>query len=56
MAEKVGEPQYKGPGDGQIQENATTPALQAVEQGKSAADGWQQAGRRRRRRSSADDR
>jgi cellobiose transport system substrate-binding protein len=43
MAEKVGEPQYKGAGDGQIQENATSPALQAVEQGKSADDGWQQA-------------
>ena len=55
MAEKVGEPQYKGPGDGQIQENATSPALQAVEQGKSPT----RAGSRRStppRRSSADGR
>jgi cellobiose transport system substrate-binding protein len=43
QAQKVGQAQYKGPGDGQIQENATSPALQAVEQGKSADDGWQQA-------------
>ena len=43
MARKVGKAQYKGPGDGQIQENATSPALQAVEQGKSAEEGWQQA-------------
>jgi cellobiose transport system substrate-binding protein len=43
MARKVGPAQYKGPGDGQIQENAMSPALQAVEQGKSAAEGWQQA-------------
>ena len=42
QAKKVQKAQYKGPGDGQIQENATAPALQAVEQGKSAADGWQQ--------------
>lgn len=42
QAKKVQRPQYKGPGDGQIQENASTPALAAVEQGKSAADGWQQ--------------
>jgi cellobiose transport system substrate-binding protein len=43
MAEKVGQAQYKGPGDGQIQENAMSPALQAVEQGKSPEEGWQQA-------------
>jgi cellobiose transport system substrate-binding protein len=43
MAEKVGPPQYKGPGDGKIQENAMSPALQAVEQGKSPEEGWQQA-------------
>ncbi len=43
QARKVGKAQYKGPGDGQIQENATSPALQAVEQGKSAEEGWQQA-------------
>ncbi|HET6711513.1 ABC transporter substrate-binding protein [Amycolatopsis sp.] len=42
QAKKVQKPQYKGPGDGQIQENASTPALAAVEQGKSAADGWNQ--------------
>ncbi|WP_410676018.1 extracellular solute-binding protein [Amycolatopsis sp. cmx-4-68] len=42
QAKKVQKPQYKGPGDGQIQENAASPALQAVEQGKSAADGWNQ--------------
>jgi cellobiose transport system substrate-binding protein len=43
MAEKVGPPQYKGAGDGKIQENAMSPALQAVEQGKSPEEGWQQA-------------
>jgi cellobiose transport system substrate-binding protein len=43
MAKKVGPAQYKGPGDGQIQENAVSPALQAVEGGKSADEGWQQA-------------
>jgi cellobiose transport system substrate-binding protein len=43
MAEKVGKAQYKGPGDGKIQENAMSPALQAVEQGKSPEEGWQQA-------------
>lgn len=43
QAQKVGQAQYKGPGDGQIQENATSPALQAVEQGTSPDDGWQQA-------------
>ncbi|QRP47149.1 ABC transporter substrate-binding protein [Amycolatopsis sp. FDAARGOS 1241] len=42
QAKKVAQAQYKGPNDGQIQENVTAPALQAVEQGKSAADGWQQ--------------
>jgi cellobiose transport system substrate-binding protein len=42
QAKKVQKPQYKGPGDGQIQENATMPALQAVEQGKPAAEAWQQ--------------
>ena len=42
-ARKVGQAQYKGPGDGQIQENATSPALQAVEGGKSAEEGWKQA-------------
>jgi cellobiose transport system substrate-binding protein len=43
MAQKVAKAQYKGPGDGKIQENAMSPALQAVEQGKSAEEGWQQA-------------
>jgi cellobiose transport system substrate-binding protein len=43
QAQKVAQAQYKGPGDGKIQENATSPALQAVEQGKSPQDGWQQA-------------
>jgi cellobiose transport system substrate-binding protein len=43
QARKVAKAQYKGPGDGQIQENATSPALQAVEQGKSPQEGWQQA-------------
>lgn len=43
QARKVSKAQYKGPGDGQIQENATSPALQAVEQGKSPEEGWQQA-------------
>lgn len=42
-AKKVAAAQYKGPGDGQIQENATSPALQAVEGGKSAQEGWTQA-------------
>ena len=43
MAQKVGKAQYKGPGDGKIQENATSPALQAVEAGKSPEEGWRQA-------------
>lgn len=43
QARKVGKAQYKGEGDGQIQENATSPALQAVEQGKTPEEGWQQA-------------
>jgi cellobiose transport system substrate-binding protein len=43
QARKVGKAQYKGPGDGKIQENATSPALQAVEQGKSPEEGWRQA-------------
>jgi cellobiose transport system substrate-binding protein len=43
QAKKVTKAQYKGPGDGKIKENAVSPALQAVEQGKSPQDGWQQA-------------
>jgi cellobiose transport system substrate-binding protein len=42
QARKVSHAQYKGPGDGKIQENASSPALQAVEQGKSPEEGWQQ--------------
>jgi cellobiose transport system substrate-binding protein len=38
----VAQAQYKGPGDGQIQDTVASAALQAVEQGTSAADGWQQ--------------
>ncbi|WP_199521022.1 ABC transporter substrate-binding protein [Jiangella anatolica] len=41
-AEANGEAQHKGPFDGAIQENASSPALQAVEGGTSAEDGWQQ--------------
>jgi cellobiose transport system substrate-binding protein len=40
QAQKVGQAQYKGPGDGRIQETVTSPALQSVEQGASPADGW----------------
>ncbi|OLF18771.1 sugar ABC transporter substrate-binding protein [Actinophytocola xanthii] len=43
QAQKVEKAQFKGPGDGKIQENATSPALQAVEKGKSPEDGWEQA-------------
>lgn len=43
QAKKVSKAQYKGPHDGQIQDNVVGPALTAVEQGKSAQDGWQQA-------------
>jgi len=43
QAKRLTRAQYKGPKDGQIQENVTSPALAAVEQGKSPADGWQQA-------------
>ncbi|WP_425452909.1 ABC transporter substrate-binding protein [Prauserella flavalba] len=42
QARKVGHAQYKGPGDGKIQENAVAPALQAVEQGASPDEGWRQ--------------
>ncbi|HKS47721.1 MAG TPA: ABC transporter substrate-binding protein [Amycolatopsis sp.] len=42
QSRKVAKAQYKGPGDGQIQENVTSPALQAVEQGAPAAQAWQQ--------------
>ncbi|WP_026423726.1 ABC transporter substrate-binding protein [Actinokineospora inagensis] len=42
QARKVSAPQYKGPGDGRIQENVATPALRAVEEGASPAEGWRQ--------------
>ncbi|MEU6641562.1 ABC transporter substrate-binding protein [Saccharomonospora sp. NPDC046836] len=42
QARKVGNAQYKGPGDGKIQETASSPALQAVEQGTAPEDGWRQ--------------
>ncbi|MGM1061879.1 ABC transporter substrate-binding protein [Saccharothrix sp. Mg75] len=43
QANKVAGAQYKGPQDGEIQDNVIAPALQAVEQGASAEDGWKQA-------------
>ncbi|GGU45104.1 sugar ABC transporter substrate-binding protein [Lentzea flava] len=43
QAQKVAQAQYKGPKDGQIQENVFSPALQSVEQGKSADEGWKTA-------------
>ena len=42
QARKVGKPQYKGPGDGKIQETVIAPALKAVEQGADPAAVWQQ--------------
>lgn len=42
QARKITKAQYKGPGDGQIQENVTSPALQSVEQGTPPAQAWQQ--------------
>ncbi|MEJ2859244.1 MULTISPECIES: ABC transporter substrate-binding protein [unclassified Saccharothrix] len=41
QANKVAGAQYKGPKDGEIQDNVIAPALQAVEQGKTADEGWQ---------------
>ncbi|OLR94362.1 ABC transporter substrate-binding protein [Actinokineospora bangkokensis] len=41
QARKVAKPQYKGPGDGRIQETVTSTALQAVEQGATPDEGWQ---------------
>jgi cellobiose transport system substrate-binding protein len=43
QAYKVGPAQYKGPADGQIQENVFAPALQSVEQGTSADEAWRAA-------------
>ena len=42
QARKVGKPQYKGPGDGKIQETVIAPALKSVEQGADPAAVWQQ--------------
>jgi cellobiose transport system substrate-binding protein len=42
QARKVGKPQYKGPGDGKIQEAVIAPALKAVEHGASPDAVWQQ--------------
>jgi cellobiose transport system substrate-binding protein len=42
QARKVGKPQYKGPGDGKIQETVIAPALRSVEQGADPAAVWQQ--------------
>lgn len=42
QARKIEHAQYKGPKDGQIQESVVKPALHAVEQGTSPADGWKQ--------------
>ena len=41
-AQAISEAQWKGPNDGAIQENASSPALQSVEQGASSEEGWQQ--------------
>lgn len=43
QAHKVATAQYKGPADGQIQENVFGPALQSVEQGKSVDEAWRTA-------------
>ena len=40
QAKKVAQAQYKGPNDGQIQDNVVSPALLSVEQGTSPADAW----------------
>ena len=42
QARKVGKPQYKGPGDGEIQETVIAPALKAVEHGTDPETAWQQ--------------
>ena len=41
-AKAITEAQWKGPNDLSIQDNAASPALQAIEQGKSADEGWNQ--------------
>ncbi|WP_285748307.1 ABC transporter substrate-binding protein [Lentzea sp. NBRC 105346] len=43
QAQKVKAAQYKGPADGQVQENVFSPALQSVEQGKNPDDAWKTA-------------
>ncbi|MGW6446266.1 ABC transporter substrate-binding protein [Lentzea sp. NPDC055074] len=43
QVQKVRAAQYKGPADGQIQENVFGPALQSVEQGKRPDDAWRTA-------------
>jgi cellobiose transport system substrate-binding protein len=43
QAKKAPAAQHKGPAAGQIQDKVFSAALQAVEQGTSAADGWTQA-------------
>ncbi len=43
QAKKVSAAQYKGPADGQIQENVFSPALQSVEQGKNTDEAWKTA-------------
>ncbi|GLY50223.1 extracellular solute-binding protein [Lentzea sp. NBRC 102530] len=43
QVQKVKAAQYKGPADGQIQENVFGPALQSVEQGKNPAEAWNTA-------------
>jgi cellobiose transport system substrate-binding protein len=40
QAQKVRAAQYKGPADGQIQENTFAMALQSVEQGKNPDEAW----------------
>ncbi|SFW80796.1 ABC transporter substrate-binding protein [Amycolatopsis australiensis] len=42
QARKVGKPQYKGPGDGKIQETVIAPALKSVEHGADPGAVWQQ--------------
>ncbi len=41
-AQAITEAQWKGPNDLAIQDNAASPALQAVEQGATADEGWEQ--------------
>ncbi len=40
QAKKVGAAQYKGPKDGQIQDNVFRPVLESVEQGKNVDEAW----------------